>query len=69
MARSTEVKSLKSGSAWVWWGMIAGAVAIALLCVVYALRASSNGAVNRGPGDEAAPGAHPSRDIDRSANR
>lgn len=54
------------GGAWLGWGLLAAFVAVLLLALIAAWRSSSNGAVNRGPADEAAPGAHPSRDIDRS---
>lgn len=55
---------------WVWWGLLAAFAAVMALSLVWALRAGSDGkGINRGPPDEAAPGAHPSEDIDRSRQR
>jgi hypothetical protein len=52
---------------WVWWGLLAGLAAVMTLSLAWALRAGSYGkGVNRGPADEAAPGAKPSQHIDRS---
>jgi hypothetical protein len=57
------------GARWLWWSLlVAGGV---LLVVVFAsvLMRGNEGVRNRGPADEAAPGAEPSRDIDRSRSR
>ena len=35
----------------------------------WAVRSSRGGTRNRGPANEAAPGVHPARDIDRNLNR
>jgi len=62
---------IKSKASTVWWGLLAAAVIVAALSVGFALRRDARqGPIdNRGPATEAAPGAQPSRDIDRSANR
>jgi hypothetical protein len=73
--RSGEVRRTKppyrgANGAVRFWLIVLGAFAIILLAaIVAAVRSTSSGARNRGPADEAAPGAHPERDIDRSLNR
>jgi hypothetical protein len=51
------------------WSLFAVVAAILLIVVVSALRRVHGNERNRGPGTEAAPGAEPSRDIDRSRSR
>jgi len=62
---------IKSRASTVWWGLLVASVVIAALSIAFAVRRNANqGTIdNRGPASEAAPGAEPSRDIDRSANR
>jgi hypothetical protein len=59
-----------SKASWVWWGMLAACLFVTVLSVAYAVRRASNDGDgrNRGPALEAAPGAKPTRDIDRSAS-
>ena len=66
--RDTGIKSKASS---VWWGLLVACLLVTVISVAYALRrAAHQGPIdNRGPASEAAPGAQPSRDIDRSANR
>ncbi|RYZ07551.1 MAG: hypothetical protein EOO73_11270 [Myxococcales bacterium] len=60
----------RRAAGWVWWGLIAGLTLVLALSVVYAVRAGNDGyGINRGPADEAAPGAAPTQDIDRSSKR
>ncbi len=61
---------LTSKASWVWWGLLAACVFVTVLSVAYALRRHANDTDerNRGPALEAAPGAQPRRDIDRSAS-
>jgi hypothetical protein len=52
---------------WVWWGLAAGFTAVMAFSVLWVVRSGDDGkGRNRGPADEAAPGAQPARDIDRS---
>jgi hypothetical protein len=53
----------------IWWGLIAGALAIAILAGAFAWSRSATHTTderNRGPAFEVAPGAQPARDIDRT---
>lgn len=60
----------RRAAGWVWWGLLAAFTAIMAFSVVWAVRSGSAGqGRNRGPANEAAPGAEPSRDIDRSSNQ
>lgn len=62
--------SSKRAAGWVWWGLITGFTLVLALSVAYAVSSGNEGSgINRGPGDEAAPGAMPARDIDRSSKR
>lgn len=65
--RDTGVTSKAS---WVWWGMAVACLFVTVLSIGYALRRAANDGDrrNQGPASEAAPGAKPSRDIDRSAS-
>lgn len=65
--RDTGVTSKAS---WVWWGMLAACLFVTVLAVAYAVRRASHDGDgrNQGPAVEAAPGAQPARDIDRSAS-
>lgn len=54
------------GGAWLGWALLVAFMAIVVIAVVSATRSISNNLPNRGPADEAAPGAQPTRDIDRS---
>lgn len=57
----------RRGVSWLWWGVLAAFVAVVVLSIVSALRRGDHGTDrNRGPATEAAPGAAPTRDIDRS---
>lgn len=62
---------IKSKGASVWWGLLVASALIAVLAVAFAVRRSERqGPIdNRGPASEAAPGANPSKDIDRSSKR
>jgi hypothetical protein len=57
-----------SKASWVWWGLLAACLIVTVLSIGYAIRRSSHqgDGRNRGPALEAAPGAQPARDIDRS---
>jgi hypothetical protein len=59
--------SNRRAAGWVWWGLAAGFTAVMALAVLWAVQSGSDGkGRNRGPADEAAPGAQPARDIDRT---
>ena len=57
------------GARWLWWSVLGGVIALLLFVTVAAVVRGRDGDRNQGPADEAAPGANPSRDIDRSVNR
>lgn len=57
----------RTSAGWVWWGLLAAFTVVMAFSVLWAVRSGNEGSgVNRGPADEAAPGAEPARDIDRS---
>jgi hypothetical protein len=57
----------RRAAAWVWWGLVGAIAAILVMSLIAMLSTGSDGVGrNRGPGSEAAPGAQPTRDIDRS---
>lgn len=58
------------GASRLWWGVLAALVAVVVLAIVSAAQRGGYGSErNRGPATEAAPGAEPTRDIDRSRAR
>ena len=64
---STQDRANRRGAAWVWWGLLAAFVGVVVLSVVGVVKRGNHGIdENRGPATEAAPGAEPTRDIDRS---
>lgn len=64
---STQDSRDRRAAGWVWWGVVGAITAILVMSVVVMVRAGSDGVGrNRGPADEAAPGAQPTRHIDRS---
>jgi hypothetical protein len=60
-----DAPDLNKASGWVWYGLLAGVLAV-LVLVVFAALLRRHSPENHGPPNEAAPGQHPSRDIDRS---
>lgn len=69
-AEKLSETGIKSKASWVWWGMLAACVFVAALSIIFGVRRAEKygDSPNRGPGLEAAPGAQPARDMDRSAN-
>jgi hypothetical protein len=66
----TEASHLSASSAFRFWRIVVSAFALlVLVAIIAALRSSAGDSRNRGPANEAAPGAQPARDIDRSLNR
>jgi hypothetical protein len=66
----SAASNLSASAAGRFWRIVLGAFAlILLLAIIAAVRSSAGDSRNRGPANEAAPGAHPARDIDRSLNR
>jgi hypothetical protein len=60
----------RRAAGWVWWGLLAAFTGVMAFSVAWAIRSGSDGkGNNRGPADEAAPGAEPARAIDRSSNQ
>lgn len=57
------------GAKWLWWSLIGAVLALLGIVTASALIRGNEGARNRGPANEVAPGAEPSRDIDRSRSR
>ena len=57
------------GARWLWWSLLAGVLALLAVVTLAVATRHNAGERNRGPGTEAAPGAQPSRDIDRSGSR
>ncbi len=68
-ARYDSTARAEQGARWLWWSVLGGVVALILFVVIAAVLRGHEGERNRGPADEAAPGAEPSRDIERSRNR
>lgn len=67
-AAMTKGSSALSERSWLGWSLFAAFAAVLLIVVVSAWRRAHNDP-NRGPANEAAPDAQPSRDIDRSRRR
>lgn len=61
---------LTSKASSVWWGLLVACLIVTVLSIAYAVRRNAHHTDerNRGPALEAAPGAQPTRDIDRSAS-
>ena len=66
----TESSDHGASGAFPFWRLVlSGFALILLVALIAAVRSSAGDSRNRGPANEAAPGAHPARDIDRSLNR
>lgn len=57
------------GARWLWWSLLVALGVILVVVIASALIRGNDEVRNRGPANEAAPGAEPSRDIDRSRSR
>ena len=68
-AHEDSTARAQQGARWLWWSLLGGVIALFVIVTVAAVVRGRDGEGNRGPADEAAPGAHPSRDIDRTLNR
>lgn len=54
------------GARWLWWSLVGAVILLLGIVTVSALGRGHDDVRNRGPANEAAPGAEPTRDIDRS---